>query len=307
LFICPSSRSENKEEERIMKNTIRTALTAALALTLAGCSASSAAASSASGTSDDKTITVGATSVPHAEILQNVVADVLKDEGYTLEVTVFNDYVQPNTAVEEGELDANYFQTLGYMEGENKDRDLHLKAVAGVHIEPMGFYSKTLTDIADIKDGASIAVPNDSDNEDRALQFLVDSGLLVDPNKDGDLTDTDFNGNATTNPHNYDIQIAEAASLPQFLDDVDGAVINGNYALEASLPDSYPALKVETFDDKTTIARTNFVVCKEGNEDTAKIKALVKAVQSDEVKKYIEDNYKGSVIASFIDPSTISD
>ena len=291
-----------------MKKFVKAIAAITLAAGLVGCSSgSSAATSNASSKSsgDDKTITVGATAVPHAEILNDAVAPVLKKEGYTLKVTVFNDYVQPNTAVEDGELDANYYQTLGYLNDQNKQRKLHLVAVAGVHIEPMGIYSKKIKDIKDLKDGAEISLPNDSDNEDRALQFLVDQGLLNDPKKDGNLTDADFNGNSTTNPHNFKISPVEAAQVALTLDDVDAGVVNGNYALEAKLPETNPALVTEKFDDDTTIARTNFIVVKKDNKDSAKTKALVKAVNSDEVKKYIDDTYKGSVIASFVDPDSI--
>ncbi|MCR5449704.1 MAG: MetQ/NlpA family ABC transporter substrate-binding protein [Solobacterium sp.] len=279
-----------------MKKAIRTLTAAFLAAALAGC----AGGSSASGTpAEDKTITVGATPVPHAEILNDILKDVLAKDGWTLEVTVFNDYVQPNTAVEEGELDANYFQTLGYMNGENQDRGLHLVAVAGVHIEPMGLYSEKITSLSDLADGAEIAVPNDKDNESRALSLLVAKGLLNDPGTEV-LTETDFNGNADTNPHDYKITPIEAASLPRTLADVDGAVINGNYALEADLPATHPALFIEEFDADTTVRRTNWIVVKEGNENSEKIQALCKAIQSEKVQKFIDETYKGAVITSFL-------
>lgn len=279
-----------------MKKAIRTLAAAFLAATLAGCSGGSSASGAPA---EDKTITVGATPVPHAEILNDVLKDVLAKDGWTLEVTVFNDYVQPNTAVEEGELDANYFQTLGYMNGENQDRGLHLVAVAGVHIEPMGLYSEKITNLSDLADGAEIAVPNDKDNESRALSLLVAKGLLNDPGTEV-LTETDFNGNADTNPHDYKITPIEAASLPRTLADVDGAVINGNYALEADLPATHPALFIEEFDADTTVRRTNWIVVKEGNEKSEKIQALCKAIQSEKVQKFIDETYKGAVITSFL-------
>ncbi len=166
-----------------MTNTIKKIAAATLSIALlAGCSASgTAASSSSSSSSSDKVIKVGATSVPHAEILNNVVKDVLKDEGWTLEVTEFTDYVTPNTALEEGSLDANYFQTLTYMNDQNSKNGLHLAAAVGVHIEPMGIYSSKLTSIDGLKDGDSIGVPNDADNLDRALRLLVQKGLLTDP------------------------------------------------------------------------------------------------------------------------------
>lgn len=282
-----------------MKNTaIRTIATAALAIALAGCGAGSASTGTSS--TGDKVIKVGATAVPHAEILNDVVKDVLADAGWTLEVTEFTDYVTPNTALEDGSLDANYFQTLGYMNNQNDENGLHLAAAVGVHIEPMGIYSAKIESLDDLADGATISCPNDVDNLDRALRLLVQKGLLKDPGTDEHASETTFNGNAELNPHGYVITPVEAANVPNTLADVDIAVVNGNYALEAELPASHPALDIEEFDKDTTIARTNFLVVKQGNEETEKTKALVEAITSDEVQAYIEDTYKGAVIASFI-------
>ncbi len=282
-----------------MKNTaIRTIATAALAIALAGCGAGSASTGTSS--TGDKVIKVGATAVPHAEILNDVVKDVLADAGWTLEVTEFTDYVTPNTALEDGSLDANYFQTLGYMNNQNDENGLHLAAAVGVHIEPMGIYSAKIESLDDLADGATISCPNDVDNLDRALRLLVQKGLLKDPGTDEHASETTFNGNAELNPHGYVITPVEAANVPNTLADVDIAVVNGNYALEAELPASHPALDIEEFDKDTTIARTNFLVVKQGNEETEKTKALVDAITSDEVQAYIEDTYKGAVITSFI-------
>lgn len=282
-----------------MKNTaIRTIATAALAIALAGCGAGSASTGTSS--TGDKVIKVGATAVPHAEILNDVVKDVLADAGWTLEVTEFTDYVTPNTALEDGSLDANYFQTLGYMNNQNDENGLHLAAAVGVHIEPMGIYSAKIESLDDLADGATISCPNDVDNLDRALRLLVQKGLLKDPGTDEHASETTFNGNAELNPHGYVITPVEAANVPNTLADVDVAVVNGNYALEAGLPASHPALDIEEFDKDTTIARTNFLVVKQGNEETEKTKALVDAITSGEVQAYIEDTYKGAVITSFI-------
>ena len=282
-----------------MKNTaIRTIATAALAIALAGCGAGSASTGTSS--TGDKVIKVGATAVPHAEILNDVVKDVLADAGWTLEVTEFTDYVTPNTALEDGSLDANYFQTLGYMNNQNDENGLHLAAAVGVHIEPMGIYSAKIESLDDLADGATISCPNDVDNLDRALRLLVQKGLLKDPGTDEHASETTFNGNAELNPHGYVITPVEAANVPNTLADVDVAVVNGNYALEAGLPASHPALDIEEFNKDTTIARTNFLVVKQGNEETEKTKALVDAITSDEVQAYIEDTYKGAVITSFI-------
>ena len=285
-----------------MKNTtIRTFATAALAIALAGCgSASTSASSSSAAGAEDKVITVGATAVPHAEILNDVVKDVLADAGWTLKVVEFTDYVTPNTSLEDGSLDANYFQTLGYMNNQNDENGLHLAAAVGVHIEPMGIYSAKVESLDDLADGAKISCPNDVDNLDRALRLLVQKGLLEDPGTDEHVSETTFNDNAELNPHGYVITPVEAANVPNTLQDVDAAVVNGNYALEADLPASYPALDIEEFDTDTAIARTNFIVVKQGNEETEKTKALVDAITSDEVNAYIEDTYKGAVIASFI-------
>lgn len=280
--------------------TIRTFATAALAIALAGCGASGAASSTGGSTTEDKTITVGATAVPHAEILNDVVKGVLAEAGWTLEVVEFTDYVTPNTALEDGSLDANYFQTLGYMNNQNDDNGLHLAASVGVHIEPMGIYSAKIESLDDLADGASISCPNDVDNLDRALRLLVQKGLLNDPETDEHVSETTFNGNAELNPHGYVITPVEAANVPNTLEDVDIAVANGNYALEAKLPESHPALTIEEFDTESSIARTNFIVVKQGNEETEKTKALVDAITSDEVQAYIDDTYKGAVIASFI-------
>ena len=285
-----------------MKNTtIKTFATAALAIALAGCgSASTSASSSSAAGAEDKVITVGATAVPHAEILNDVVKDVLADAGWTLKVVEFTDYVTPNTSLEDGSLDANYFQTLGYMNNQNEENGLHLAAAVGVHIEPMGIYSAKVESLDDLADGAKISCPNDVDNLDRALRLLVQKGLLEDPGTDEHVSETTFNDNAELNPHGYVITPVEAANVPNTLQDVDAAVVNGNYALEADLPASYPALDIEEFDTDTAIARTNFIVVKQGNEETEKTTALVDAITSDEVNAYIEDTYKGAVIASFI-------
>ncbi len=282
------------------KRLISAVLAGVMALgVLTGCGN---AANSGSG---DKTIKVGATAVPHAEILDNIVKEVLAEDGWTLETVVFQDYVLPNTSLEEGELDANYFQTLGYMNQQNSDAGLHLAAVAGVHIEPMGIYSDKYTSLADLPDGAKIGIPNDPDNGARGIDLLVQKGLLVSNGgygTDESVTEDSLTNDAEANPHGYVITPLEAANLPLSLPDLDAATINGNYALEAELPSKYPALEIEEFDDETTIKRTNFLVVKQGNEESEKTKALIKALQSDKVQKYIDETYKGAVITSFVDP-----
>lgn len=285
-----------------MKKLVTILAALLVVLTLGACSSNSSSAAPASEATpapEKAKIVVGCNPVPMVDILQKA-GEVLNAQGYSLEIVEFTDYVLPNTSLEAGELDANYFQTLGYLNDQNESNGLHLVAVGGVHIEPMGFYSESLKDLSELQDGASIAVPNDADNEDRALHVLIQAGLLNDPGKDGYLDETDFNGNATTNPHGYEIVPNEAANLPGTLPDVAGAVINGNYALGAGLPSTHPAIFVETFDEEATIRRTNFIVVKEGNENNEAVQALVAAIQSDEVAKFIEDTYKGSVITSFV-------
>ena len=252
----------------------------------------------------DNKIVVGATPVPHAEILDNILKDVLAKDGWELETVVFNDYVLPNTSLESGEIDANYFQTLGYLDQQNKDAGLHLAAVAGVHIEPMGIYSEKYTSLADLPDGASIGIPNDPDNGLRGIDLLVQKGLLVSNGgfgTDANYTEDSLTNDKEANPHGYVITPLGAASLPLSLPDLDAATINGNYALEAELPAKFPALDIESFDDETTVKRTNFLVVKQGNESSEKTQALIKALQSDKVQAYIDETYKGAVITSFID------
>ncbi len=269
---------------------------------LAGCGS---ATDSGDAASDDKKITVGATPVPHAEILDNVVKEVLAEDGWELETVVFQDYVLPNTSLEEGELDANYYQTLGYLDQQNTDAGLHLAAAVGVHIEPMGIYSEKYTALADIPDGASIGIPNDPDNAERGLDLLIQKGLLVSKGQygvDDSYTVESITTDTEANPHGYVITPLEAASLPLSLPDLDAAAINGNYALEAELPSKYPAIEIEEFDDETSTKRTNFIVVREGDEESEKTQALVKAITSEKVQQYIEDTYKGAVITSFIEP-----
>lgn len=302
-------------KKRFVRNLIAGVLAASLVLALVACGDQAAdkgnepsKASSAGAVQDtgsDKKIVVGVNPVPHAEILENAVKAELQKAGWELEVVVFQDYVLPNTSLEEGELDANYFQTLGYMNQQNEDSGLHLAAVAGVHIEPMGIYSEKYTSLADLPDGAEIGVPNDPDNCKRGLELLVQKGLLASTGKYGEdenVTAESLTNDQEANPHGYKITAIEAASLPLSLPDLDAAAINGNYALGAELPSTHPALDIEEFDEETTVKRTNFVVVKQGNENAEKTKALVTAIQSDAVKNYIEETYKGAVIPSFIDP-----
>ena len=263
-------------------------------LLLAGCGGSGSA-SDDSGETEDKVIKVGATAVPHAMILNDVVKGILAEQGWTLEVVEFTDYVSPNTSLEEGELDANYFQTYGYMVDQNETRGLHLVAVAGIHYEPMTIFSKDHASLEELEDGGKIVVPNDYDNEKRALTVVAAAGL-IEYDADSVAADGDPLDGVTANPHNYELIAVEAASVPQYNDEACALVVNGNYALEANLKDKANAIFVETPDIEK---RTNYVVVKEGNEETEKTKALVAAITSAEVKAYIEENYGSAVICVF--------
>lgn len=275
-----------------MKKTFRKFLIAILGAAL---SASALTACGKNVASDDKKISIGVSPVPHAEIVKEVVKPILEKNGYELKIVEFNDYVQPNTSLEEGEIDANYFQTARYLENENKERELHLVSVAEIHLEPMGLYSKKYKSLTEIPDGADIAIPNDGSNESRALALLADNGLIT-------LSETDNLYNLTNikdNPHNYSFSEIEAASLPVTLEDVDAAVINGNYALAAGYNPSGDSLLLESVSSESIKQYFNDLVVKSGNENSNKIKVLKEAMTSDEVKKYIEEKYKGSVIPAF--------
>ncbi|MDR0813182.1 MAG: MetQ/NlpA family ABC transporter substrate-binding protein [Oscillospiraceae bacterium] len=238
------------------------------------------------------TIKIGASSTPHAEILEYI-KPTLAAQNITLEIVVFDDYVLPNTGVEDGSLDVNYFQHRPYLAQQNDERKLHLVEVAGIHLEPLGIYPGKTASLADIKDGATIAVPNDGSNEARALFLLEKLGLITLPeSKAGDynITAKDIQDN----PHNIKIQELVAENIPQALPDVDFAVINGNYALAANLSDK--VLERESPENNPYV---NIIVVKEGNQDKPEIKALAEALKSADVKKFIDDKYKGAVIAAF--------
>lgn len=247
------------------------------------------------GKKDDKTIVIGASSVPHAEILEQTKA-LLKEKGYTLEIKEFNDFVLPNTALEEGELDANYFQHLPYLEDFNEKNGTHLVSVAGIHYEPFGLYPGKTTSLDSLADGATIAVPNDTSNEARALLLLETQGLIT-IKEDAGLAATIKD--IVENPKNLVITELDAAQIARALPDVDLAVINGNYALEAGLTVSEDALATEINDSLAAKTFENILVVKEGNEENEAIKALIEALKSDEVKKFIEEKYQGSVVPRF--------
>jgi D-methionine transport system substrate-binding protein len=239
---------------------------------------------------DLSTLTVGATAVPHAELL-NLVKEDLAAQGITLKVIEFTDYVAPNEALVSGDLDANFFQHQPYLES-NPGWKAALGVAIGVHVEPMGLFSTKITDIADLADGANIAIPNDPTNGGRALLLLQKNGLLkLNPAAGVEATKFDI----TDNPHSFNFTELEAAQLPRSLDDVDAAVINGNYALAANLNPVEDSLIIEGSDSPYV----NFVVVRKGSESDPRIQALSKALRSDKVRAYILSHYDGGVIPIF--------
>lgn len=246
------------------------------------------------GKTEDKTIKIGASTTPHAEILA-VAKPILEKEGYTLEIVEYNDYILPNTATESGELDANYFQHQPYLTDFNQNNNTHLVSVAAIHYEPFGIYAGKTASLEALVDGATVAVPNDSTNEARALLLLQDKGLI-------NLAEGAGMGAKVTdivnNPKNLKIEEVAAAQLPRALADVDIAVINGNYAIEGGLKVSQ-ALAVEDSDSTAAQTYANILVVKEGNENLPKIQALVKALTSQEVKDFINSTYDGAVLPIF--------
>ena len=243
---------------------------------------------------DPVTLTVGATPVPHVEILE-VVKGLLAEDNITLEIREFTDYVQPNTAVEDGSLDANYFQHITYMNQFNEESGTHLVSVAGIHYEPFAIYAGKTASLAELPDGAQVGVPNDATNEARALLLLAQEGLITlkDPS---DIYATQLD--IVDNPKNLKIVELEAAQLTSRLADLDVAVINGNYALDAGLK-SEDALAVEAATGAAAEAYVNVLAVKEGRENDEAIQKLAEALQSPEVKAFIEENYGGGVVALF--------
>ncbi|MET9955966.1 MetQ/NlpA family ABC transporter substrate-binding protein [Streptomyces sp. NPDC006339] len=280
-----------------IKLTTGIAATAALALGLTACGTSSDPSSSkdAAG-SPDKALVVAASPTPHADILDFVKKNLAAKEGLKLEVREFTDYVLPNTATETGQVDANFFQHKPYLDDFNKKNNTHIVPVANVHLEPLGLYSKSLKSVKDIKAGQTIAVPNDTTNEGRALHLLADNGLIT--LKAGVGTDAKLSD--ITDKKGLEFKELEAATVPRALNDVDAAVINGNYAIEAKLQPAKDSLVLEKAEGNPY---ANFLAVKEGNEKDARVQKLVKLLNSPEVKKYIEDTYKGSVIPAFGTPA----
>lgn len=234
---------------------------------------------------------VGATPTPHAEILAQV-KDDLKAKGIDLEIVEFTDYVTPNLALNDGDLDANYFQHLPYLESFCKDRGLNLVSAATVHVEPMGLFSKKFAKVQDLPDGAVIAIPNDPTNGGRALLLLQSAGLIALAEGSG-LSATELD--VEKNPHGFSFCPLEAAQLPRSLDDVDAAVINGNYAIPAGFNPAKDALLVEGAQSPYA----NVIAVRSGDEKKPEILALVKALSSEKVRDFILKTYKGAVLPAF--------
>ena len=318
------ARAVGAEKENIMKKKLVAAFTAAVlgSAVLAGCGSSSssdtaattaataaateAAADTASTAADtastetaaaadgDTTITVAASQTPHSEILEQA-KSILADEGYDLEVTVFEDYVQPNNVVESGDFDANYFQHVNYLNSFNEENGTHLVVATNgkIHYEPFGIYGGTKKSLDDVADGDAIAIPNDTTNEARALLLLQQVGLIK--LADGVGVTATVN-DVTENPHNLQLVEVEAAQVAKQLPSVAFGVINGNYALENGLSVEKDALATESADGDAIQQYVNVNAVKDGNQDLPKIKALTDALHSDTIVNYINDTYQGAVV-----------
>jgi len=279
------------------KKFLSLALALVLSLSLAACGSkkeeapAAAPAETPAETTEPVVLNVAASSTPHAEILEQVV-DVLAEQGIDLQIHEYGDYVVPNTAVEEGEEDANYFQHIPYLESFNEKEGTHLVSVAGIHIEPMGVYAGKTASLEELPDGAEIAVPNDPTNEGRALLLLEAQGLI----KLADSSNLEATPNdIVENPKNLTFKELEAAMIPNAVDEVDLSVINVNYALEAGFNPTEDALAIEDADSPYV----NIVAVKEGNENNPAVLALVEALQSDTVRDFINETYGGAVVPAF--------
>ncbi|MGR8011589.1 MetQ/NlpA family ABC transporter substrate-binding protein [Streptomyces hypolithicus] len=278
-----------------IKITAAAAASATLALGLSACGTASdpGAKTEPGGKADaSETLVVAASPTPHADILRYVKDNLAAKSGLKLEIREFTDYVLPNTATQSGEVDANFFQHKPYLDDFNKKKGTTVAPVANVHLEPLALYSKKAKELKDIKPGQTVAVPNDTTNEGRALQLLADNGLIT--LKDGAGQDAKLSD--IEDKKGLEFKELEAATVPRSLNDVDAAVINGNYAIEADLKPAKDALAIEKAEGNPY---ANFLAVKGGNEKDARVQKLAKLLHSDEVKKFIEDKYAGSVVPLF--------
>lgn len=251
-----------------------------------------AAAEAGSGAESKGTITVAASATPHSEILEQA-KTILAEQGWDLQVTIFDDYIQPNNVVESGDFDANYFQHIPYLDNFNAEQGTHLINAGGIHYEPFAIYPGTKSDLADLEEGDTIAVPNDTTNEARALLLLQDNGLIT--LKDGvglKATVKDI----AENPKNLKIEELEAAQVSRVVPEVAFVVLNGNYALQAGFSVAKDSVTYEKSDSEAAKTYVNVIAVKEGNEESDGIKALVSVLKSDEIKQYINDTYDGAVV-----------
>nr|WSX52777.1 MetQ/NlpA family ABC transporter substrate-binding protein [Streptomyces sp. NBC_00974] len=282
-----------------IKLTALAATAAALTLSLSACGSSSDPSSKADGgkTDESKPLVIAASPTPHADILKFVKDNLAAKDGLKLEVKEFTDYVLPNTATQQGQVDANYFQHVPYLDDFNKKNGTDIVPVVNVHLEPLGLYSKKVKAVTDIKAGQTIAVPNDPTNEGRALQLLAANKLIT--LKEGVGTGAKLSD--ITDKKGLEFKELEAATVPRALNDVDAAVINGNYAIEAKLLPAKDALVLEKAEGNPY---ANILAVKNGKQDDPRIQKLAKLLNSDEVKKFIEDKYQGSVIPAFGKPAS---
>ncbi len=287
------------------------AVTALLAATITGCSGKSGSETTAAQTTGEETtettaasetkpagemkkIVGGASPAPHAEILK-AAADSLAQKGYELDIKEYVDYIQPNLALESGDLAANYFQHLPYLESFNEENGTKLVSAAAIHYEPFGIYAGKASSLEELQDGATVAVPNDTSNEARALLLLEAQGL-IQLKEGADLTVT--KNDIVENPKNLNLYEVEAAQIPRVVEDVDIAVINGNYAIEAGFKVS-EALAVEDSESIAASTYGNVIAVQEGHENDEAIQALIEALTSDEVKKFMDEKYEGAVVPLF--------
>lgn len=239
---------------------------------------------------DDKKLIVGATAAPHAEILEQA-KPLLAEKGYTLEITVFDDYVLPNTALAEGDLDCNYFQHFPYLDGFNEKNGTKLVSAGNVHYEPLGVYPGKTAALADIADGAQIAIPNDGSNEARALYLLEAQGLIT-VNHEAGFAATPLD--VTDNPHNIAFVEMDADKLPSAVGDVDFAVINGNYAIASGINGT--VLVTEDAAGESAQTYANIIAVREGDQNNPAVLALLEVLHSEEIESFIREKYQGSVV-----------
>lgn len=279
-----------------MKKRLNLTLAAALVVSLValtGCQSSKPAASTSetAPTESLQVLKVGATPVPHAELL-NLVKDDLLAQGIDLQIVEFTDYIKPNLSLNDGEIDANFFQHVPYQDSFNTDHGTEIVSVGTVHVEPLGLYSKKYKSVEELPNGAQIAIPSDAVNGGRSLILLADKGLIKLSESAGlEATEKDI----IENPKQFKFIAVEAAQLPRVLDDVDASIINGNYALEAKLNPAKDAILLEGAESPYA----NILSVKKGNETDERIQKLLIALQSDKVKDYIDSHYNGGVVAAF--------